>query len=71
MTASLVSTAGSLLDAADRCDRCSAPARVLAVLSGGGELLLCGHHGRKHRSALEQIAVYVEDRSAFVDAPAP
>jgi hypothetical protein len=39
------------LTRADRCDRCSAAARVRAVLRGG-ELLFCGHHARAHRAPL-------------------
>ena len=39
------------LTRADRCDRCSAAARVRAVLPGG-ELLFCGHHARAHRAPL-------------------
>ena len=39
------------LTRADRCDRCSAAARVRAVLPGG-ELLFCGHHARAHRASL-------------------
>jgi hypothetical protein len=70
-TISLAPTASSLLTAADRCDRCGAAARVLAVLNNGGELLFCGHHGREHRSGLERIAVYVEDHTASGGAPAP
>lgn len=42
------------LTRADRCDRCSAAARVRAVLPTG-ELLLCGHHGRAHRDRLVAI----------------
>ena len=41
------------LSAADRCDRCGAQAFVRARLHGGGELLFCAHHGRKHAPALE------------------
>lgn len=71
MTTALISHADSLLHSADRCDRCGAAALLLVVLNGGGELLFCGHHGRMHRSALERVAVYVEDRTSFVHAPAP
>ena len=39
------------LSAADRCDRCGAQAFVRARLHGGGELLFCAHHGRKHAPA--------------------
>lgn len=67
MTASLASRL-SLLNQFDRCDRCGAGARVLAVLDGGGELLFCGHHGRAYRAALAEIAVYLEDPGQLVAA---
>lgn len=51
-------TTGSF-QATDRCDRCAARARLRVVLAGG-ELQFCNHHGRKHRAALEPVAVLVE-----------
>jgi hypothetical protein len=39
----------------DRCDRCGAEAKVLALLRTGGELLFCGHHTREHRLRLGAI----------------
>jgi hypothetical protein len=39
----------------DRCDRCGAQAKVLALLRTGGELLFCGHHAREHRPRLGAI----------------
>ena len=49
------------LKAIDRCDRCSAAARAVAEFEAG-EILLCGHHWRKHRAAIVEIAksYYVE-----------
>ena len=35
-----------LLDATDRCDRCSAQAYI-KVIGNSGELLFCGHHYNK------------------------
>jgi hypothetical protein len=35
-----------------RCDRCVARAAFVAHLRGGGELLFCGHHHRRHREGL-------------------
>ena len=35
-----------LLDATDRCDRCSAQAYI-KVIGSSGELLFCGHHYNK------------------------
>lgn len=52
-----------LLDASDRCDRCGAQAYVRVVLSSGGELLFCAHHGRAHSDKLEQVALSIQDDS--------
>ncbi len=49
-----------LLGPTGRCDACGALAQILVVLHTGGELTFCGHHGRTHRVALEEIAVYLE-----------
>jgi hypothetical protein len=53
----------------DRCDRCCAQARVLALLHTGGELFFCGHHGRIHRPALEGVAVWIQDGAALAMTP--
>ncbi|MEN3265296.1 hypothetical protein [Pseudonocardia sp.] len=39
----------------DRCDRCSAAAKVRSLLPTGGELLFCAHHARKHLPRLRDI----------------
>ena len=44
-----------LLTHQDRCDRCGAEAKVVALLRTGGELLFCGHHAREHRPRLGDI----------------
>jgi hypothetical protein len=59
MTETLAST--SVLTATDRCDRCGAAAKVLAVLPTGGELLFCGHHAHEHTPRLEQLAAVIHD----------
>jgi hypothetical protein len=48
-------TATAPLTRLDRCDRCSAAARVRALLPAGGELLFCGHHARAHAPQLAAI----------------
>jgi hypothetical protein len=55
------------LTAFDRCDRCGAQAFVRAVLPGGGELLFCRHHARKHEDRLRKITVSFTEQS---DGPA-
>lgn len=57
MTAALASAPS--FTALDRCDRCGAQAQVRAVLPTG-ELLFCGHHGRRHADALARVGVAVE-----------
>ncbi len=52
------------LTASDRCDRCSAAARVRAVLPSGGELLFCNHHAREHSSRLKEIAADIQASDA-------
>ncbi len=60
MTATL---ATSPLTAADRCDRCQAQAYVRVLLTSGGELLFCAHHGREHAAALTTAAATIHDES--------
>jgi hypothetical protein len=48
------------LTAEDRCDRCSAAARVRATLING-ELYFCGHHAREISTALVLKSVHVYD----------
>jgi hypothetical protein len=43
------------LTAADRCDRCGAPAKLRAILPSGGELLFCGHHAREFEAGLRHL----------------
>ena len=55
------------LSALDLCDRCGAQAYMRVVLSGGGELLFCAHHGRQHSEALARIATEIQDESDRLD----
>jgi hypothetical protein len=62
------------LTAADRCDRCGAQAYLRVELPGGGELLFCAHHARKHGDRLAEVALYIHDetdRLAETPATAP
>lgn len=52
------------LQAADRCDRCSAQARVRAILPGGGDLMFCGHHAKKYDEHLRKVAVRIIDETS-------
>ena len=62
-TATSTTLADEPMTAADRCDRCGAQAYVRVVLSAGGELMFCAHHGREHRDALREVASTVHDET--------
>ena len=51
------------LTASDRCDRCGAQAYIRVVLTSGGELLFCAHHGRAHADKLRDVAQMIHDES--------
>ncbi len=51
------------LTAQDRCDRCQAQAYVRVVLTGGSDLLFCGHHWSRHEDALRPQAQEVVDET--------
>lgn len=59
------------LSATDRCDRCGAQAYVQVRLAGGGELLFCAHHGRKHQAALSGKTIEWHDETHLLDATEP
>jgi hypothetical protein len=41
----------------DRCDRCSAAAKLKVLLGRERELYFCGHHANKYAADLAKIAV--------------
>jgi hypothetical protein len=49
----------------ERCDRCSAAAKLRVRLAEGGELIFCGHHANKYAEELVKIAVEVAVASDF------
>lgn len=60
MTAATAPRTARLFHAEDRCDRCSAAARVLVMLHAGGDLAFCNHHANKYRAALAPNALLIE-----------
>lgn len=64
MTATL---ANDSLTALDRCDRCGAQAYVRVMLTSGGELMFCGHHGREHDARLREVAAAITDETDRLD----
>lgn len=46
----------------DRCDGCSAAAKLRITMTGGGELSFCGHHGNRYAEDLVKLtAQYTTD----------
>lgn len=60
MTAADLQTPARELTLQDRCDSCSAAAKVIATFLNG-ELLFCGHHARDLEKHLKAKAVNVYD----------
>ena len=63
-----VLTPASPLTAADRCDRCGAQAYLRVVLTSGGELLFCAHHGLKFEQELKKIDAEIQDETERLTA---
>ena len=40
----------------ERCDACSAAAKLEVELTSGGSLAFCGHHANKHATGLAGVA---------------
>ena len=53
--------------AGERCDRCSAAAKLRVTLAEGGDLVFCGHHANKYAAQLKKVAMTI----ATADAPEP
>ncbi|HZE41841.1 MAG TPA: hypothetical protein VE172_23835 [Stackebrandtia sp.] len=49
----------------ERCDRCSAAAKLRVTLAGGDDLVFCGHHANKYAESLVKIAVDFTADSEF------
>ena len=68
----MTATMAPSLTSTDRCDRCGARAYYRAVLSSGGELLFCAHHGRIHLPALQaQCRRIVDETDQLAELPLP
>lgn len=65
MTATLTSPE---LTRADRCDRCSAAARVRAKLPSGAELLFCQHHANQHEAKLIELSAVLEASAGALES---
>lgn len=53
------------ITALDRCDMCSAAARVIATFING-ELMFCGHHAKERKDSLIVKSVSIYDPDNFI-----
>lgn len=53
------------LSAQDRCDSCSAQAKVVFKFLNG-ELMFCGHHANKNKTALLEKSIEVWDPEKII-----
>jgi len=53
------------LTALDRCDSCSAAAKVVATFLNG-ELMFCGHHAKEKKKILKIKAIKVYDPESVI-----
>jgi len=59
-----ITVVGSLTE---RCDRCSAAAKLEVTLATGGELAFCGHHANRHHEDIVRVAerILIEEGFAW------
>jgi hypothetical protein len=65
MTAMLSPEIVTVASLADRCDSCSAAARLEVTLASGGSLAFCGHHANKYVGDIVRVASKVELEDGF------
>lgn len=56
MTSLLSPQITTTAEVSDRCDRCSAAAKLVVSLTSGGELAFCGHHANRHHDDIVRVA---------------
>lgn len=56
----MITTVDRKLTAQDRCDKCSAAAKVVTTFLNG-ELMFCGHHAKELKDSLFDKAIEVYD----------
>ena len=65
MTALLSPEIVTVASLADRCDSCTAAARLEVTLASGGSLAFCGHHANKHAGEIARMAVRITVENGF------
>ncbi|MET0422638.1 MAG: hypothetical protein ABW046_02110 [Actinoplanes sp.] len=65
MTALLSPEITVVAELTERCDRCSASAKLVVTLASGGELAFCGHHANQHREDIVRVGERVSLEAGF------
>ncbi|HET9517408.1 MAG TPA: hypothetical protein VFO77_06755 [Actinoplanes sp.] len=55
----------------DRCDACSAAARLVVTLSAGGQLAFCGHHANRMAGNIAAAAARITLEEGYEWAGTP
>jgi hypothetical protein len=63
MTTALSPEITTVASMTERCDRCSAAAKLEVTLVSGGDLAFCGHHANQHHEDITGVAqrIVLED----------
>ena len=63
MTTALSPEITTVASMTERCDRCSAAAKLEVTLANGGDLAFCGHHANQHHEDITRVAqrIVLED----------
>ena len=62
----MITTVDRKLTAEDRCDKCSAAAKVVATFLNG-ELMFCGHHAKDKADSLKLKSVNIFDPNNYLN----
>jgi hypothetical protein len=60
MTSLLSPEITTVAELTDRCDRCSAAAKLVVTLTSGGELAFCGHHANRHHDDIVRVGERIQ-----------
>mgnify|MGYP001128793918 CR=1 FL=1 len=65
MTTALSPEITTVASMTERCDRCSAAAKLEVTLASGGDLAFCGHHANRHHEDITRVAARIVLEDGF------
>jgi hypothetical protein len=66
MTSLLSPESTTVASLSERCDRCSAAAKLVVHLASGGELAFCGHHANRHHEDIVRVGERIVHEEDFM-----